>query len=64
MESGRRRTGRYSRSQFEGGARRQPDYEWSKEELILVDDSDCLVEEAEVGYDEVRAALGLESLEE
>jgi hypothetical protein len=49
--------------QFEYGARRRPDYQWSNEELVLVDDADCPVEDAEVSYDEVRSALGLESLE-
>jgi hypothetical protein len=50
---------------FGYGARRQPDYEWGNEELVLVDDADddCPVEDAEVSYDEVRSALGLESLE-
>jgi hypothetical protein len=49
---------------FEYGARRRPNYEWGNEELVLVDDADSPVEDAEVTYDEVREALGLKSLEE
>jgi hypothetical protein len=50
---------------FEYGANFQPDYEWADHESLEgVYDSDCPVEDAEVEYNEVRSALGLEILEE
>jgi hypothetical protein len=50
--------------QFEYGANFQPNYEWAEHEFLTgVHDSNRAVEDAEVSYDEVRSALGLESLE-
>jgi hypothetical protein len=53
----------WEKTRFEYSAKHQPDYEWEENEFIIdVYDSDCTVEHAEVDYDEVREALGLESL--
>lgn len=50
---------------FEYTATYQPDYEWEDDEFIMaVSDSDYPVEDAEIDYDVVRDALGLQSLEE
>jgi hypothetical protein len=52
-------------TKFEYSARYQPDYEWEPDEFIIgVSAYNHEVEDAEVDYNEVRSALGLESLEE
>jgi hypothetical protein len=49
---------------FEYGARHQPEYEWEEGEFLEgVSNSNSPVENAEVEYNQVRSALGLESLE-
>jgi hypothetical protein len=52
-------------TKFEYSARYQPDDEWEPDEFIVgVSAYNHEVEDAGVDYNEVRSALGLESLEE
>jgi hypothetical protein len=48
---------------FQYSANLQPDYEWENDQFIFdVSVDDCTADYADVDYDEVRRALGLESL--